>query len=258
MRKLDFKLSSHGIHGYRVTVLRIVLAFAAMALFCGVPMAGAALDPDNPPNVGMNGRPLNYSADSVSLDLKKNLIILTGNANIEQGRTVIVADNAQIFATRNASVGPTINSDNVEKFIANGNVRIELETGVATADKVVYLKETKLLELSGAPAKFVGGDNTMTGTITARTITVDHENGDRLEANDDVRIELEHGVATSDKAVYFTDTKKLVLSGTPAKLVGGDDTISGTNTGSTITVDQETGMVSIENAKGNIFLEDDL
>lgn len=229
-----------------------------MVLLGGIQVSGAALDESVPPAIGANGRLLTFTAASMSYDPAKSLIELTGNVKIGQGETEIVADKAQIFTTKNVTAGPALNLDSVEKFVATGNVKIKLETGVATSDEAVFLKEKKILRLSGKPAKFVGGDNTLTGTITGDTITVDRKAGDKFEANGNVRIDLEQGVANSDRAVYFTDTNMLVLSGTPAKLVGHENTMPGTIKASTITLDLETGDVTSENVEGKIFPGDEL
>jgi lipopolysaccharide export system protein LptA len=236
----------------------IALAVAVVFLI-SIPMAGGALDKEIPTKNGTNGRQITFSATGSSLDLKNSLITLTGNVEIVQGRTKIVSDNAQIFTTKDVTVGPTINLDAVDKFVANGNVGIELETGMATCEKAVYFKETKILKLSGTPAKFVSRDDTMPGTITGRSITVERAAGDKFEVNGGVRIEFEMGVATSESGIYSPETKILVLSGTPAKIVGSTDKISSTTiTGRTITVNRETSMINIEKMEAVIFPEDEL
>ena len=175
MRTLDFKLNSCGIHGHRLPVRGFILVIAAIGFLTGMPMAGAALDENVPTEIGINGRPLKWSADKVYWDPTESLVVLNGNVKIVQGETVIVADNAQIFSVKNVALEQTLKAESVEKFVANGNVRIEIELGVATSERAVYFTETKRLVLSGAPAKFVhvSGDKTITG----RTIAVDRGTG---------------------------------------------------------------------------------
>ena len=260
MRISTFEISACGIRSHRPSVLAVLIVLAGAVVFLiGIPMAVGALDKEISTENGKSSRQIAFSADDSSLDLKKSLITLTGNVEIVQGKTKIVSDNAQIFTTKDVTIGPTINLDAVEKFVANGNVGIELETGVATCEKAVYFKGTKTLKLSGSPAKFINRDDTMPGTITGRTITVDREAGDKLEANGNVRIEFEMGVATSESGIYSPETKILVLSGTPAKIVGSTDKITSTTiTGRTITVNSETSMINIEKMEAVIFPEDEL
>jgi len=172
---LDYKLSAYGMHRRRLSVRGFVLVITAIGFLNGIPMTGAALDDNIPVEIGINGRSLKWSADKVSWDPAESLVVLNGNVKIVQGETVIVADNAQIFSIKSAAAEQTLKAESVEKFVANGNVRIEIELGVATSERAVYLTETKRLVLSGAPAKFVhvSGDKTITG----RTITVDRETG---------------------------------------------------------------------------------
>jgi lipopolysaccharide transport protein LptA len=148
-----------------------------MVLLSGIPMAVAALDESADPEVGTNSQPLNWWADDAVLDFKKSLLVLTGNVKIVQGKTMIIADKVQMFFIGNASTEQTLKADSVKKLEANGNVRIEFEMGVATSESALYSPETKILVLSGTPAKFVGGEDTITGTITGSKITVNRETG---------------------------------------------------------------------------------
>jgi lipopolysaccharide transport protein LptA len=166
-------LNSYGIHGRRSSVKKFILVLVAVVFLNGIPMAGVALDENIPQGIGKIDRQLKWSAVDASWDPAESLFELTDNVKIVQGSTVITAENAKIFFIKNASAEQKLNSESVEKFLATGNVRIELENGVATSEKAVYFTETKILTLSGTPAKFVSGDNTITG----RTITVDRETG---------------------------------------------------------------------------------
>lgn len=248
-------MSLYGTRSRRLSV-QALLGLMGFVCLSGIQGIGSALDEEMPPETGSNNRPIILSADDTSWDLTNSLITLTGNVKIIQDRTVISADKVQIFTTKNVKAGPTLNPDSVKKFIANGNVGIELETGVATSEKAVYFRETKILEISGTPAKYVSRDDTMAATITGSTITMDREAGDKFEANGDVKIEFEMGVAASESAIYSPETKTLVLLGTPAKIVGGDDTMTGTITGSMITVNRETSMINVEKMEAVIFPED--
>ena len=174
MRTSGYKSSAFGADGQRLRVRGFALALAAAVFMIAAPMAGAAAGDTIPAQNGKHDRPLKWSADKVSWDPAESLVVLNGNVKIVQGETEIDADNAQIFSTKDVDAEQKLGPDSVEKFVANGNVRIEIELGVATSERAVYFKETKILRLSGAPAKFeMDGGNTITGS----TITVDRETG---------------------------------------------------------------------------------
>lgn len=174
MKTSDYKLSSYGIHRRRLSVRGFILAFTAMVLLSGISIAVAALDENTTPEVGTNYRQIKWSADDAVWDLTESLLVLTGNVKIVQGKTVIIADRVRMFSIGNVAAKQTLNADSVEKFVANGNVRIQLEIGVATSEEAVYFAETKILTLSGTPAKFVMSDE---NTFQGSTITVNRETG---------------------------------------------------------------------------------
>ncbi|MCJ8502177.1 lipopolysaccharide transport periplasmic protein LptA [Desulfatitalea alkaliphila] len=76
---------------------------------------------------------------------------------------------------------------------------------------------------------------------------VDTESVESIEATGRVRITIDNRVAVSDKAVYTTIDKKLVLTGPESRITSGKDTISG----SRITFFRETGQLEIVGDDGN-------
>ena len=173
MRTLDFKLNIYRTQMRRLSVRGFILLFAASFFLSGIPLPLAALDEGILPKVETVDRQITWTAGKTSLDPTKSLVELTGNVKIVQGETVINADNAQIFFKKNEATEQGLKSDSFEKFIASGNVRIESEFGVATSISAIYITGTKILRLLGKPAKFIRGDNVISGRI----ITVNRETG---------------------------------------------------------------------------------
>ena len=262
--------------------IRIVLAtFFFLNLALG---ATAGADTNIPASLEISG--WHILADSVVLDIAKSSTELIGNVKITRESTVIAADDAKIFTSKAPSdSGQELNAASIDKFIANGNVRIELENGVATSDKADYEAASKIIVLSGAPAKFITGKNTISASVLninfenpeitvtelignaainqeSTAISADHikvwtDNKERndnaepglnrdsikkLEANGNVRIVLDNGVATSEKAVYDAETKRFIISGTGTKFISGKNPI----TAPVITMNRENGKVTFE------------
>ncbi len=114
-----------------------------------------------------------------------------------------------------------VNDAKKRTVIFTGNVRVvQGETTISADNMVLYYGD--------------GDSGTSTGTSGGNNI-------DTIEARGNVRIEMDNRIAESDKAVYTTKNKLLVLSGPGAKVISGPDVIEG----SVITFDRETGNVKI-------------
>lgn len=95
----------------------------------------------------------------------------------------------------------------------SGEVRAEQGTTVILAErlKVFYASSEKAQSSAGADAKQAMGG----GSI------------ERIEANGQVKIIFDQRLAEADKAVYTTADRILVLTGQPARLTEGENTVSG-------------------------------
>lgn len=115
------------------------------------------------------------NADKITWATKDAFVELTGNVNLVQGSSVLLADYVKITLAKSSQGNvETLNADLVEKLEAVGNIQIELDFGTTTAETAVYDAKTKIFILTGDPAKFIdNGKNEITGS----TITVNRETG---------------------------------------------------------------------------------
>jgi len=117
------------------------------------------------------------------------------------------------------------------------------------ADQLVSDTQNRSAEFSGN-VKVLQGQT----TITANRLILIYGKGDlsetrtgtdsieRIEAEGKVRIEMDGRVAESERAVYRTDDRTLVLSGQGSKVTSGKDVIES----SKITFYRDTGNVKME------------
>ena len=109
---------------------------------------------------------LHTESERVVFDSAHSFAELIGSVKITQGSTVITADNVKIFTkSTHGDAEHTSAAKSIERLVANGNVKIELDNGVATSEKATYNAETKIIVLSGSGTKFVSGDNTISGSV---------------------------------------------------------------------------------------------
>jgi lipopolysaccharide transport protein LptA len=132
------------------------------------------------------------------------------------------ADKISIVSDR-----ATINRAN-RTIELDGNVQVHQGDTLITSDSLtLFLKEGAKL---GAP-----------GSQSENAIK-------RIIANGNVTFKLDIGTAYSDHADYTTRTRLLVLTGKSPKFISRDNTI----TGSRITVNRDTGMVTFDGGKGRV------
>ncbi len=122
----------------------------------------------------------------------------------------------------------------------------------ATSDKVIFDSTERYAEMIGN-VKVTQGQT----IITAGALRIYYREGNQQRSNElpgnesiekivatnNVRIELDSGIAISNEAVYHADRKTIVLSG-QAKLIRGENSISG----SKITINRENGRVTVESS----------
>jgi lipopolysaccharide export system protein LptA len=132
--------------------------------------------------------PILIKADQLVIDSAANSAVFSGNARAVQGETVVTADKLTIISAKNKPGTP--------------------------ADKP-----------SGGPGPKTA--STDKGKPAAEDPGTDLGNIERIEAEGHVKIEFDNRVATTDKAVYHTAEKKLVLTGPGTKVVSGKDQVVG-------------------------------
>ena len=118
----------------------------------------------------------------------------------------------------------TDNEAKYAEFI--GNVRATQGPNIITSDKLkVYFKEAM--------------NNT-------ENLVASEESIQKLVATGNVTINFDNKVAVAQKAVYITDTRVLVLTGTDSKITSGKDSISGEK----ITLFRADGRINVERGAG--------
>jgi lipopolysaccharide export system protein LptA len=117
---------------------------------------------------------LHATSDKVIFDSAEHYAEMIGNVKVTQGETVITANTLKIHYHNNKPTTPNQlpGNDTVEKIVAKGNVRIELDSGIALSDEAVYHTDIRELILTGG-AKLIRGENTISGS----KITINRKNG---------------------------------------------------------------------------------
>jgi lipopolysaccharide transport protein LptA len=119
------------------------------------------------------------------------------------------------------------------------------------SDKAVMNRAERIVELEGN-VKVSQGETVITSDLLrlflkeGATLEPSQKTGEnaieKVVAIGNVIFKLDIGIAYADRAEYATSTKLLVLTGKEPKFVSGKNTI----TGSKITVNRESGMVTFE------------
>ncbi len=130
---------------------------------------------------------IRITADRLESDLKMKCVEFTGNVVATEDGVVITADRMKVFYKPGGD--QSVGSDMIHKIVAEGKVKIVFdgETKTAVADKVVYLADQKVLELSGGDPRVWSGKNMVRGEkITlfqneSRSL-VEGADGDQVEA----------------------------------------------------------------------------
>ena len=107
----------------------------------------------------------------------------------------------------------------------SGNVKVVQDQTTITTDRLI------LVYTEGASTKKKSGTDSI----------------DRVEATGNVRIEMDGRVAESQRAVYSTDSRTLVLTGQGSRVISGKDVIES----SKITFYRDTGNVKMEGDEKN-------
>jgi lipopolysaccharide transport protein LptA len=109
------------------------------------------------------GSTIRITADRLESDHKMRVVEFLGNVVATEEDVIIKADRMKIFYKPGEadSLGP----GTIEKIVSEGNVKIVFDSGTKTAeaDKMVYLADQKVLELSGGDPKVWSGKNMIRG-----------------------------------------------------------------------------------------------
>jgi lipopolysaccharide export system protein LptA len=132
---------------------------------------------------------IHISSDRSVFDLESGFSEFIGNVKATQGASIITSDRLKVlFGKDSGQANNQVTSGtSIEKIVANGNVRIIFEKGVAVTQRAEYVTETGVYTLSGNGSKVTSGRNSITGAkITFRRadgrIAVESGRGKQVEA----------------------------------------------------------------------------
>ena len=138
---------------------KIIQAFVLILLFSTYAMA---IDG----NFKTSNVPTKINSDSMNYNSEKNFIEFTGKVHVEREEFTLWADtlfvylkenkekvNARENSDGNTSVDPFSNmkSGDIEKIVAQNNVRMKYNTNIGEAKKVTYFTDKELLIMQGNP-----------------------------------------------------------------------------------------------------------
>lgn len=177
---------------YRHPWAGLLLFLVTWLISCA--MVVAADEPAGP-SVKNDIEDLHAVSDKVIFDSEEHWAELIGNVKITQGETVITANTLKIYYHNNKQKKPNQppGDDAVDKITAKGNVRIELDSGIALSDEAVYHTDTKELILT-SNAKLIRGENEISGS----KITINRKNG---------RVTVESSDSKPVEAFIFSNEK---------------------------------------------------
>lgn len=113
------------------------LAFAALA------GTGALLySPSAHAQLSREGGPIGYSADFLEYQERQNVLVLTGNVDIMQSDARLQANKLTLYLAGQGGGGQALESSDIEKILAEGDVHYVRTGQTARGDQAVY--ETKI------------------------------------------------------------------------------------------------------------------
>ncbi len=145
----------------RVSKLAIIgLAIVSLVAGLAAVRPGFAADAEEPGK----GEPIRITSDKLVTDNAKRSARFSGHVKAVQGDTVITADQLTIFFKSGGSTSATISNNNIERLLAEGQVRIEFDNKVAVSNQAVYIIAERKLILSGPGSKVISGQDEISGS----------------------------------------------------------------------------------------------
>jgi lipopolysaccharide export system protein LptA len=174
---------------------RRVLGFLTLFLLAGPLLVSAD---DRKPNnqTGKKQEKIHITSDRLFVDSDAKYAKFTGSVRLTQGDMVITADLLKVFFNDNIDGMGTVSTgrDSIKKITASGNVRINMDDGVAVTEQAEFISETGTVILSGENSKVTRGNNSISGT----KITLYRKDG---------RVTVEGGSNKRVEAVIFSGGK---------------------------------------------------
>lgn len=174
---------------------RLIPGLLAFVLIAGPFLVSAD---DRQPNAGAGKKQekIYITSDMLLVDSDAKYAKFTGSVRLTQGDTVITADLLKVFFNDDLNVAEnaSTNKDSIKKIVATGNVRINIDDGVAVAEQAEFISETSTVILSGENSKMIRGNNSISGS----KITLYRTDG---------RISVESGDKKRVEAIFFSEGK---------------------------------------------------
>jgi lipopolysaccharide transport protein LptA len=115
------------------------------------------------PEFSANHGPINIRSDSLSLDYKNNTVLFNGHVRVVQAGGVLTSNSLLVKYNK---------SHEIERAVANGNVRMSQGTRWVTSDHAVLNQTDHTIVLTGNPVAHNGDDQ-----VTGSKITVYLQSG---------------------------------------------------------------------------------
>lgn len=171
--------------------------FGLTAWITGIHTATISMAQTSQPAPVESSEKIHIKADQVIADLEGGEAEFVGNVRVTQGPSSVTADRMNVFYRDiDYKKEDSKIKQSIQKIIATGNVKINLEDMIALTDEAIYVAETKTLTLSGSNSRVISGENSIAGStfIMSRT---------------DGNVVVEGSTEQRVVAVFFTGEKGL-------------------------------------------------
>lgn len=164
-------LAQKGIH--------LLAYFFAIAFLFAMPLSSSLhAEEASEDAISKKGEPIRISSDLMETENRSRLVIFRGNVVAVRGDLTINSDQLRIVNFQS--------SGNMEKMIAEGNVRLNYKGRVALAEKAIYYSKEEKVELLGNPRAWEG-DNQVRGEIMLLFLQDDRS---IVKGNEKVRVHV--------------------------------------------------------------------
>ncbi|MBQ4615376.1 MAG: lipopolysaccharide transport periplasmic protein LptA [Mailhella sp.] len=169
------------------TVLALLASLILAAPACAAPLPG-----------GDSELPVDVTANTMEYNSDKNTVVFTGNVESVRGEFKMWSDQLTlILKDKNSSEGKKSSAvknaaGDVDRVIAEKNVRFKNGTQHGTAQKATYMADKNILVLEGDPV-LQDGENSIRGNVIRYFI---NENRSVVEGSPQKRV---HAVFSNDK-----------------------------------------------------------
>lgn len=114
---------------------------------------------------------IRISSDSMMADNQSKYVEFIGHVRAVQGDTIITSERLKIFYKDASSSEKTpadpkkqiAGSNSVDKIVASGNVKVQIEDKIAETQEAVYTTQDRVLVLTGDDSKLIFGSNSISG-----------------------------------------------------------------------------------------------